>query len=75
MIIGRIEMEKGDSEMKTAIAQLAGNLDHRTLAIWATDCAAHVLSYFEEQYPNDNRPRKAVEAGRAWVRGRAYGTG
>jgi hypothetical protein len=43
--------------------------DHRTLVVWATECAAHVLPYFEENYPNDNRPRKALEAGRAWVRG------
>ena len=43
--------------------------DHRTLVLWATECAEHVLPYFEENYPNDNRPRKALEAGRAWVRG------
>lgn len=45
------------------------NADHRSLALWATDCAEHVLTYFEEKYPQDNRPRKAVEAGRRWVRG------
>ena len=43
--------------------------DHRSLALWAADCAEHVLPYFEEKYPKDDRPRKAVEAGRAWVRG------
>ncbi|MFA5786240.1 MAG: putative immunity protein [Actinomycetota bacterium] len=43
--------------------------DHRSLVLWATDCAEHVLPYFEEKYPKDNRPRRAVEAGRAWVRG------
>jgi len=43
--------------------------DHRSLALWAADCAEHVLPYFEEQYPSDDRPRKAVEAGRAWARG------
>jgi hypothetical protein len=42
--------------------------DHKSLVLWATDCAEHVLPSFEEQYPNDPRPRKAVEAGRAWVR-------
>ena len=61
--------KKGDSDIKKEIAVLVGKMDHRTLAIWATDCAEHVLSYFEEKYPKDNRPRKAVEAGRAWVRG------
>ena len=43
--------------------------DHRSLALWATHCAEHVLSYFEEKYPKDDRPRRAVEAGRAWGRG------
>ena len=43
--------------------------DHRLLVLWATDCAEHVVPYFEEKYPKDDRPRKAVEAGRAWVRG------
>ena len=43
--------------------------DHTSLVLWATDCAEHVLPYFEEKYPKDNRPRNAVEAGRAWARG------
>jgi hypothetical protein len=42
---------------------------HRSLVLWASDCAEHVLKYFEEQYPKDVRPRKAVEIARAWVRG------
>jgi hypothetical protein len=43
--------------------------DHRLLAVWAADCAEHVLPYFEEKYPKDDRPRKAIEAARAWTRG------
>lgn len=39
------------------------------MALWASDCAEHVLPCFEEIYPEDNRPRKAIEAARAWVRG------
>ncbi|MFA7634631.1 MAG: putative immunity protein [Bacillota bacterium] len=39
------------------------------MALWATDCAEHVLKYFEDKRPGDERPRNAVEAGRAWVRG------
>jgi len=42
--------------------------DHRSLVLWATDCAEHVLPYFEEKSPKDNRPRNALELGRAWVR-------
>jgi len=43
--------------------------DHRSLALWAADCAEHVLPYFEKEYPKDDRPRKAIETGRDWARG------
>ncbi|HET9905444.1 MAG TPA: hypothetical protein VFQ23_02350 [Anaerolineales bacterium] len=43
--------------------------DHRLLAIWAADCAQHVLHFFEEMQPDDNRPRRAIESARAWARG------
>lgn len=42
--------------------------DQRSLATCAADCAERVLPYFEEAYPNDDRPRKAIEACRRWVR-------
>jgi hypothetical protein len=41
--------------------------EQKTLAFWAADCAEHVLPYFEEKYPSDDRPRKAIEACRTWV--------
>lgn len=41
------------------------------LALWAADCAEHVLHLFEAQQPDDVRPREAIEAARAWARGRA----
>ena len=43
--------------------------DHKLLALWAADCAEHVLACFQEKHPQDDRPRNAIEAGRAWVRG------
>jgi hypothetical protein len=42
--------------------------DHRLLAAWAADCAEHLLPLFE-QHSADDRPRQAVEVGRAWARG------
>ncbi|NYZ76690.1 hypothetical protein H0O02_00035, partial [Candidatus Micrarchaeota archaeon] len=50
------------------IAELVGKTDHKTLAVWVSDCAERVLPYFEEKYPEDNRPRKAIEALREWIR-------
>jgi len=55
--------------MSESIQEILSKQDKKTLVLWATDCAEHVLPYFEEKYPKDNRPRKAIEAGRAWVRG------
>lgn len=43
--------------------------DHRLLALWAADCAEHVLHFFEAVRPSDPRPRQAIEETRAWVRG------
>jgi hypothetical protein len=43
--------------------------EHHLLAIWAADCAGHVLHLFEEVQLNDNRPRRAIESARAWTRG------
>lgn len=42
---------------------------HRLLALWAADCAEHVLPLFEEVRPDDRRPRASIEHLRAWVRG------
>nr|WP_296765480.1 hypothetical protein [Rhodococcus sp. (in: high G+C Gram-positive bacteria)] len=43
--------------------------DHHLLALWAATCAEHVLHFFESARPEDTRPREAIEAVRAWVRG------
>lgn len=42
---------------------------HHLLALWAADCAEHVLPIFEDAVPGDQRPRAAIEAIRAWTRG------
>ncbi|MFT3886837.1 MAG: hypothetical protein QM713_01550 [Arachnia sp.] len=43
--------------------------DHQHLAVWAALCAEHVLPLFEAVQPDDDRPRRAIEAARAWARG------
>jgi hypothetical protein len=42
---------------------------HHLLALWAADCAEHVLHHFEKARPNDHRPRRAIDLARAWARG------
>jgi hypothetical protein len=43
--------------------------DHHLLALWAASCAEHVLHLFESAYPEDLRPRQAIDHARAWVHG------
>ncbi|MFK7601069.1 putative immunity protein [Deinococcus sp. SM5_A1] len=43
--------------------------DHVLLALWAADCAGHVLEAFEADRPQESRLRKAVEAVLAWGHG------
>jgi hypothetical protein len=50
-----------------SIVELVRKTDHKTLAVWAIDCVKRVMPYFEEKYPEDNRPRNAIEALQAWI--------
>ena len=43
--------------------------NHHLLALWAAACAEHVLHFFEEVQPEDDRPRHAIEQARAWAAG------
>jgi hypothetical protein len=43
--------------------------DHRLLAMWAADCAEHVLHHFGRARPSDDRPHRAIDLARAWARG------
>jgi hypothetical protein len=62
----------GSRDPRFVTLRRAGTLDdasHRLLAIWAADCAEHVLPLFERAHPDDTRPRVAVDQARAWARG------
>jgi hypothetical protein len=43
--------------------------ERQSLALQAAECAEHVLPLFEQNCPRDDRPRRAIEAARAWARG------
>jgi hypothetical protein len=55
------------AQHKAHFVDLVEKTDHKTLAAWAIDCAERVLPYFEEQYPNDPRPRTALETLQTWI--------
>ena len=48
---------------------LLSDEDHRLLALWAADCAEHVLPPVRAGPPGRRPPREALEHARAWVRG------
>jgi hypothetical protein len=52
-----------DEEM----TELVSKTDQKTLARWAIDCAERVMPYFAESYPQDHRPRQALETLKTWM--------
>ena len=48
---------------------LLSDEDHQLLAMWAAQCAEHVLHLFENEESLDTRPRQAIDAARSWARG------
>jgi hypothetical protein len=59
----KFSIARKDEEM----LDLVSKTDHKTLARWAIDCAERVMPYFEEKYPDDARPRKAIAALKVWI--------
>lgn len=43
--------------------------NEKTARLFACDCAEHVLHIYEKCYPDDKRPREAIEVVRKWIRG------
>jgi hypothetical protein len=56
------------AQHKAGFEALVSKTDHKTLAVWAIDCAERVMPYFEKQYPDDPRPRKAIETLQTWIK-------
>lgn len=50
-----------------SIVELVKRSDHKTLAVWAIDCVERVLPYFDEKYPDEHSPQKAIETLRIWI--------
>lgn len=59
----KFSLNRNDEPM----ADLVGKTGKKILAIWAIDCAERVLPYFAENYPDDPRPRDALDTLRAWI--------
>jgi hypothetical protein len=55
------------AQHKAEFVELVNKTDQKTLAVWAIDCAERVLPFFEGKYPDDRRPRKAIETLQTWI--------
>jgi hypothetical protein len=49
------------------VVELVRMMDHKTLALWAIDCTDRVMPYFEREFPEDDRPQRALEVLRQWM--------
>ncbi len=59
-----------DSLCLQGLIQLMQLQKHRTLVMWALDCAKITLQQFEAKYPDEHRPRVCLELCEAWSRGK-----
>jgi glycogen debranching enzyme len=56
------------AEHDESLVKLIQQSSHQTLARWARDCVERVLHFFEDQFPQDQRPRQALETLQTWIR-------
>jgi hypothetical protein len=73
----KIKLKKGnkllfsrDSRCLQELIELIQLQNHRTLVMWALDCAKLTLTEFETKYPDERRPRICLELCEAWAMGR-----
>ena len=70
----RGERVDGDDKFATESMRLVreiGGIDDKSLRLFACDVAQSVLHIFEEKYPDDLRPRQAIEVSRRFANGDA----
>ena len=65
--IATIIESNGISDAVWALRAVEGK--DKEIRLFAADCAESVLHIYEKQYPNDYRPRKAIQAARDYANG------
>lgn len=56
-----------DAHYRTRIEQIAGCLTERQCLTFGFECAVRALRVWENMFPADIRPRRAVEAAQSWL--------
>ena len=59
-----------NAEFLQDLTMLFRERNHRVMVLWALDFAAGSVAQLEEAYPDESRPREALEAARAWAAGK-----
>ena len=59
-----------DTEYLQDLAMLFRGQNHKTMVLWALDFAAESVAELEKKYPDEIRPREALEAAWAWAEGK-----
>ena len=59
---------KGSDKFCAPEMRLLQEIPKKVLIQFAIDCARKVLPVFEREYPNDKRPRKAIEAAEIYLK-------
>jgi hypothetical protein len=69
----KLVIDHGDklAVQRTRVIRKLDTWSDRTARLFACDCAEMVLPLFEKDYPNDTRPRKAIETARLFADGKA----
>ncbi|MDR2783904.1 MAG: hypothetical protein LBB48_08730 [Treponema sp.] len=44
--------------------------NHKTMALWAFEFAEETIEKLKKKYPNEDRPRKALEVTKLWASGK-----
>ena len=65
--IATIIQSNGIKDAVWALCAVEGK--DKEIRLFAADCAESVLHIYEKQYPNDDRPRKAIQAARDYANG------
>lgn len=59
-----------NAEFMRDLNTLLETQSHRILTLWAFDFASQSIAKLEEKYPEEKRPREALEAAKDWASGR-----
>lgn len=59
-----------NSEYMQDLILLFEKQSHKVMVLWAFDFAAESIAKLEEKYPQEKRPREALEAVRDWASGK-----